>query len=63
MNRVELERGGCELAKWHELDATLSRMGMHITPEIADAYGLRLLLAGAVVAVVGVMMARSSKKR
>jgi amino acid transporter len=52
-----------ELAKWHELDAVLSRIGMHINPEIADAFGLRILIIGAVVAVLGIVMARSSAKR
>ncbi len=33
-----------ELAKWHELDAVLSRwFGLHINPEIADAFGLRII--------------------
>jgi hypothetical protein len=36
---------------------------MHINPEIADAFGLRILIIGAVVAVLGIVMARSSAKR
>jgi APA family basic amino acid/polyamine antiporter len=52
-----------ELAKWHELDAVLSRIGMHINPEIADAFGLRILIIGAVVVVVGIVLGRSSTKR
>jgi APA family basic amino acid/polyamine antiporter len=52
-----------ELAKWHELDAVLGRIGMHINPEIADAFGLRILIIGAVVVVVGIVLGRSSTKR
>ncbi|MCA1649485.1 MAG: amino acid permease, partial [Acidobacteria bacterium] len=52
-----------ELARWHELDALLSRAGMHINPEIADAFGLKILLAGVVVAAVGLGLGRTSKKR
>jgi APA family basic amino acid/polyamine antiporter len=52
-----------ELARWHELDALLSRAGMHISPEIADAFGLKILLAGVVVAAVGLVLGRTSKKR
>jgi hypothetical protein len=39
------------LAKWGELDAVLSHIGMHINPEIADRFGLTILLAGAAIAV------------
>jgi APA family basic amino acid/polyamine antiporter len=52
-----------ELAKWHELDAVLSRIGLHISPEIADAFGLKILIAGAVVLAAGLIVARSSKSR
>jgi APA family basic amino acid/polyamine antiporter len=52
-----------ELAKWHELDALLSRVGMHINPEIADAFGLRILAAGAVVTVAGLVLGRSVKRK
>jgi hypothetical protein len=51
-----------ELAKWHELDALLSRFGMHINPEIADAFGLKILGIGALVTVVGFVLGRSTKK-
>jgi amino acid transporter len=50
-----------ELAKWHELDALLSRFGGHVTPEIADALGLRILLTGAVVTIAGLLLARGQK--
>ena len=52
-----------ELAKWHELDSVLGRIGMHINPEIADAFGLRILIVGAVVLAAGVVLGRSSTKR
>ena len=52
-----------ELAKWHELDALLSRVGMHINPEIADAFGIKILLAGAVVLAAGLVLARSVRKQ
>jgi len=51
------------LAKWGELDAVLSHIGMHINPEIADRFGLTILVAGAAIAVIGHVLARSSAKR
>jgi basic amino acid/polyamine antiporter, APA family len=51
------------LAKWSELDGVLSYVGMHINPEIADAFGLKILLAGAVVTVAGHVLGRSAGKR
>jgi basic amino acid/polyamine antiporter, APA family len=51
------------LAKWSELDAVLSRIGGHINPEIADAFGLKILLLGIVVTAVGYLLGRSSGKR
>jgi hypothetical protein len=50
-----------ELAKWHELDARLSTLGMHISPEIADAFGLKILGLGALVSVVGYLLGRGKK--
>jgi APA family basic amino acid/polyamine antiporter len=47
------------LAKWHELDALLSRVGMHINPEIADAFGIRILLVGAAVLIAGLVLGRT----
>jgi hypothetical protein len=52
-----------ELAKWSELDGVLSYVGMHVNPEIADAFGLKILALGAVVTVVGVLIGRGSKTR
>jgi basic amino acid/polyamine antiporter, APA family len=52
-----------ELAKWHELDAVLSSwFGLNISPEIADAFGLKILAVGVVAIVVGFVFGRSSKK-
>ena len=52
-----------ELARWHEFDATISKIGMHINPEIADRFGLTILGIGAVVTAIGLVVARSGKKR
>jgi len=51
------------LAKWGELDGVLSHVGMHVNPEIADAFGLKILLAGAIVTVIGYVLGRSFAKR
>jgi hypothetical protein len=48
-------------AKWAELDGVLSYVGMHINPEIADAFGLKILGLGAVVSVVGYLLGRGKK--
>jgi hypothetical protein len=53
-----------ELAKWSELDDLLNRrFGMHISPEIADAFGLRILIAGVVATALGFVLARLSSKK
>jgi len=51
------------LAKWSELDAVLAHIGGHVNPEIADALGWKILLAGAVVTLAGYLLGRSSGKR
>ena len=52
-----------ELAKWHELDTMLTNwFGLHINPEIADAFGLKILGVGLVATVAGFVLTRSSKK-
>ena len=51
------------LAKWHELDAVLTTIGMHINPEIADRFGLTILGIGAVVTAAGFILGKSSAKR
>jgi len=50
------------LAKWSELDGVLQYVGMHINPEIADAFGLKIILIGAVMTGVGYVLARSESK-
>jgi APA family basic amino acid/polyamine antiporter len=51
------------LAKWGELDTVLAYIGMHVNPEIADAFGLKILFAGAVVTALGYVLAASARKR
>jgi APA family basic amino acid/polyamine antiporter len=52
-----------ELARWHELDALLTRwFGIHINPQIADAFGLRIVIAGALSAALGFLLARLARK-
>ena len=50
------------LAKWHEFDEVISRFGMHINPQIADAFGLKILTGGAIVTAVGFMLAKTGKR-
>ena len=47
------------LAKWSELDALTSRVGIRMTPEIADSFGLTILGAGVAVAAVGWVIGRA----
>ncbi len=49
------------LAKWSELDWVLQHVGMHVNPEIADAFGLKILAGGAVLTAAGLALGRSSK--
>jgi APA family basic amino acid/polyamine antiporter len=52
------------LAKWDELDTLLNNwFGMHISPEIADAFGLKILSVGLVASVLGFVLARTSKQK
>jgi APA family basic amino acid/polyamine antiporter len=48
------------LARWSELDALTSRVGIRVTPEIADRFGLNIMLIGAAVTVVGFLIARAA---
>jgi len=50
------------LAKWSELDAVLKHVGMHINPAIADAFGLKILLAGALVTAIGFGTGKSGRR-
>jgi APA family basic amino acid/polyamine antiporter len=51
------------LARWNELDALTSRVGIRVTPEIADRFSLNILAVGAVIAAVGFAIARASRGR
>jgi basic amino acid/polyamine antiporter, APA family len=51
-----------ELAKWDELDAVLSRIGLHVSAEIADRFGLTVLAVGIVLLVVGMVLRKSTAK-
>jgi basic amino acid/polyamine antiporter, APA family len=46
------------LAKWHELDAVIAHIGMHINPQIADRFGLTILGIGVVVTAIGFVIGR-----
>jgi hypothetical protein len=37
--------------------------GIHISPEIADAFGLKILASGLVTTVIGFVLARTSNKK
>ena len=47
------------LAHWSELDALTTRVGVRVTPEIADSFGLTILGAGVAVAAVGWVVGRA----
>jgi len=49
-----------ELAKWSELDAILSRIGLHVNAEIADRFGLVILGIGVATLIVGMFLRRST---
>jgi APA family basic amino acid/polyamine antiporter len=49
-----------ELAKWHEVDALISRVGLHINPQIADTFGLQIMVLGVVLAGAGFLLTRRS---
>ena len=48
------------LARWSELDALTSRVGIAVTPEIADRFGLSIVAIGIVVTAVGFVIARTT---
>lgn len=50
------------LARWNELDALIRRVGMRVTPEIADRFGLTILAIGVAVAVAGWLLGRTVGK-
>jgi APA family basic amino acid/polyamine antiporter len=48
-----------ELARWHELDEKLTYwFGLHISPQIADVFGLTILVTGVLAAGIGFALAR-----
>jgi len=49
------------LARWDELDALTSRVGIRVTPEIADRFALNIIGLGAVIAAVGFVIAGASR--
>ena len=50
------------LAKWHELDVLISRVGLHINPEIADRFGLAIVGISLVVIALGWVLGKSARK-
>jgi APA family basic amino acid/polyamine antiporter len=50
------------LARWSELDALTSRVGIRVTPEIADRFGLNIIAIGAAVAGAGWLIGRTAGK-
>jgi hypothetical protein len=50
------------LARWSELDALTSRVGIRVTPEIADRFGLNIIALGVGVTAVGFVIARASRQ-
>jgi hypothetical protein len=50
-------------AKWHELDVLLQRIGLGVTPESADRFGLQVFGAGLVLLIVGRLIARTGARR
>jgi APA family basic amino acid/polyamine antiporter len=50
------------LAKWHELDQLISRIGLHVNPEIADRFGLTIVGVSIVVIAVGWVLGKTAGK-
>ncbi len=51
-----------DLAKWSELDAVISRVGLHVNPEIADRFGLTILGIGIVLLILGMVLRRAGRR-
>jgi APA family basic amino acid/polyamine antiporter len=51
-----------ELAKWSELDEIISKVGLHISAEIADRFGLVILAIGIALVVIGILLRKTSAK-
>jgi basic amino acid/polyamine antiporter, APA family len=50
------------LAKWSELDEIITRIGLHISADIAGRFGLTILGIGIVLLVIGAVLRRSTGK-
>jgi APA family basic amino acid/polyamine antiporter len=50
------------LAKWHELDEIISLVGLHVSPEIADRFGLTIVGISLAVLAFGWVMGKSTAK-
>jgi amino acid transporter len=50
-----------DLARWSELDAVISRVGLHVNPEIADRFGFTILALGIALLAVGLLLRRMSR--
>ena len=50
------------LARWSELDSITSRVGIRVTPEIADRFGLNIIGLGGVVSAAGYAIARVTRR-
>jgi hypothetical protein len=48
------------LARWSELDALTSRVGIRVSPEIADRFGLNIVAAGLGVSATGWLLGRTA---
>jgi APA family basic amino acid/polyamine antiporter len=48
------------LARWNELDAVTSRVGIRVSAEIADRFGLMIVALGVGVAATGTVMGRAA---
>jgi APA family basic amino acid/polyamine antiporter len=51
-----------DLAKWHELDQLIGRVGLHVNPEIADRFGLTIVGISAAVILVGWLLGKTTAK-
>jgi APA family basic amino acid/polyamine antiporter len=51
-----------DLAKWHELDQLISRVGLHVNPEIADQFGLTIVGISLVVIAIGWALGKTAAK-
>ncbi|MBF8300834.1 MAG: amino acid permease-associated region [Acidobacteria bacterium] len=51
------------LAHWSELDALTSLVGIRVTPEIADRFGLSIVATGLGVAAAGWLLGRTAGRR